>query len=172
MRRNQWLTQPTRGSLWDFMSEMERTFDDLWTDPGTQRSTQTTLSQRFIPAVDLHETKDGYLMSFDLPGINESDIKIEVHDGRLTVHGERRAEHKEEREGGYRRIEKSYGKFERTFTLPPQIDEAKVQARFENGVLEILVPKGESAKPRTIQVEKKGGLFSRLLKGESDDTQH
>lgn len=156
------LTTTKRESLWDFMSEMERAFDGLW-EPTRETKAMGKRIESFIPAVDLHETSEGYLVSADLPGMDQKDIKVDVHNGRLTIHGERSREEKSE-EGQFRRYEKSYGRFERSFQLPQNVAEDKVQARFENGVLEVFVPKVEAAKPKSVEVEVgKGGLFSKLV---------
>ncbi len=168
------ITPYRRDSLFDFMSEVERAFDDLWSQP--QSAISRTPNQMFHPAVDLHETADSFLISLDLPGMDQKDIKVDVQKGRLTISGERRNEHMEN-EGMFKRVERSYGSFERSFQLPQNVDDDKVQARFENGVLEVLVPKIEAAKPRSIEVESsKGGLFSRLLgqknvEGKKDQTE-
>lgn len=153
-----------RGSVWDFMSEMEKAFDDIWSTNGAPTpQIRKPVAARFVPAVDLHETDDFYLLSVDVPGMSEKDIQIDVHDGRLTLRGERKFEHREDQKG-YHRFEKSYGSFERSFQLPSDVKEDKIQARYENGVLEVMVPKAEKEKPRSIQVEtSKGNLFSRLL---------
>lgn len=146
--------------VWDFMSEMQRAMDDFWTSaPSPSRTPQTT----FTPAVDLHETSDFYLVSLDAPGVKPADVKINVEEGRLTISGERsREEHSDT--SLFKRFERSYGSFERTFQLPKNVDEGKIQARFENGVLEVLIPKAELSKPRSIEIStEKGGLFSKLL---------
>lgn len=152
-------------SVWDFMSEVERVFDDAWKSPEiTPRGRlPDRTAQTFHPAVDVHETPDFYMVSVDLPGIEQKDVKIDVQNGRLTVSGERsKVEHS--KEGMFKRIERSYGRFERAFQLPQEVDENKIKAAFQNGVLEVLIPKVEVAKARTIPIEsEKGGLFSRLL---------
>lgn len=159
------MRQPTmyrRENVWDFMSDVEKAFDELWRQPGSTTST-ADIAPRFTPPVDLHESDDGYLISVDLPGVNEKDIKIDVSNGRLSISGERTHERREEGKG-FRRFERAHGRFERAFQLPQDVNQEKIQARFENGVLEVLVPKTEVAKPRSIQVEtQKGGLFSKLI---------
>jgi HSP20 family protein len=163
MKRNE-LSTYSPNSVWEFMSEMDRAFDDFWKPQVSEGTAGGTRSLRtFTPAVDLHETDDFYLISVDLPGIAQKDVKIDVQNGRLSVSGERSSEVSQE-EGLFKRFERSYGRFERSFQLPQDVDDNKIQARMENGVLEIMVPKAEVAKPRSIQVEsEKGGLFSRLL---------
>jgi HSP20 family protein len=156
------------------MSEMEKVFDDLWRTPSAGAAISPARST-FTPAVDLRETDDFFLVSVDLPGVNPKDIHVDIQDGRLSISGERMREEKRE-EKGFRRFERSYGGFERSFQLPANVDEAKIQARCENGVLEVMLPKSEVAKPRQVQINaEKGGLFSRVLgqknveaKGESE----
>lgn len=164
-----------RGSVWDFMSEMEKAFDDVWGTGSQLQQARRQPTARFVPAVDLHESDDFYLLSVDVPGMSDKDIKIDVHQGRLTLRGERKFEHREEQKG-FHRFERSYGTFERSFQLPADVKEDKIQARYENGVLEVMVPKAEKEKPRNIQVEtSKGNLFSRLLNkttAPSDTEQH
>jgi HSP20 family protein len=161
------LTNRRQDSLWDFMTDVEKAFDDFWRVSGTPTARASDEAwEVFTPAVDLHETKDFYLVSMDLPGVAEKDVKIDVQQGRLTVSGERVRTKNEE--GLFKRFERSYGRFERSFALPQDISQEGIQARFENGVLEILVPKAEVAKPRAIAINKSGGgLFSRAL-GQKD----
>lgn len=152
-----------RESLWDFMSEVERAFDDIWRTPARGQTTARALAEQFTPAVDLHETKEFYLVSMDLPGVAEKDVKIDVQDGRLTISGERSRESKMD-EGRFHRFERTCGRFQRSFALPQDVNQEKIQARYENGVLEVLIPKTEVAKAREISITTdKGGLFSRLL---------
>ncbi|MBX3023091.1 MAG: Hsp20/alpha crystallin family protein [Bdellovibrionales bacterium] len=156
----------SRESLWDFMSEVEKAFDEVWRNPTETRGENRRELASFSPVVDLHESKDFYLVSMDLPGVPEKNIKVDVDQGRLSVSGERSREIKNE-EGMFRRIERSYGRFERTFALPQNVSQDKIQARYENGVLEVLIPKAEVAQPKSISINKeKGGLFSRLTSGE------
>src|ERR1700742_1213297 len=94
--------------------------------------------RRWIPAMDLVEEGQEYVLRADLPGIDEGDVKVELEDGVLTVSGERSSEHEEQREG-YRRIERASGSFSRSLTLPDGVDPDGVQASFERGVLEVRV---------------------------------
>lgn len=151
-------------SVWEFMNEVERVFEDVWNTPTTTESKTTAATADFAPAVDVHETTDYHLLSVDLPGIPQSDVKIDIQGGRLTISGERRrAESKNT--GDFKRFERSYGTFVRSFQLPQNVDESKIQARMDNGVLEVMVPKAEIAKPRSVSIESgsKSGLFSRLM---------
>ena len=110
------------------------------------------LTTEWTPAADVMETKDAIIVRAELPGITEKDIHVEFENGLLTLRGERKIE-KETNEKNYRRIERTYGKFIRTFSLPPNVDDKKIVAGYANGLLEVEIPKKEEAKPKTINVE-------------------
>lgn len=112
----------------------------------------TLFPSKWAPTADVIETKDAIIVKAELPGLNEKDITVEIENNVLTLRGERKLE-KETEEKGYRRIERAYGTFSRSFTLPPNVDPAKIGAVFNNGLLEVSIPKKEAAKPRTINVE-------------------
>lgn len=155
-------------SIWDFMSEMERVFDDTW---APARATSTLATESFVPRVDVREGKDHYLIAADLPGLNRNQIKVECHQGRLSISGERSKEVKADNEQ-WHRVERTFGRFERTFQLPVDVKEEQIQARFEDGVLEVFVPKAQAAQARTISIEgEKKGLFSKLL-GKEEKGEH
>lgn len=111
----------------------------------------------FVPALDVKETKEAFVVDIELPGIRSEDLKVEVMDGMLCVKGERKQEDVESDEN-YHRSERVYGSFERQISLPPSAELDKIQAIFEDGVLRLEVPKMASAKPRNVAVQvKKGG---------------
>jgi HSP20 family protein len=112
---------------------------------------RTQAAQRWVPAMDLVEHDDHFLLRADLPGLGEDDVSIELNDGSLVVSGERKAEH-EQRERGFYRLERQFGKFSRTLTLPDGIDGDHIKATFKNGVLEVWIPKPEQRKPRRIPI--------------------
>ncbi|HDQ26146.1 MAG TPA: Hsp20/alpha crystallin family protein [bacterium] len=106
------------------------------------------------PAVDIVEEKDKYVVTADVPGLKQEDIKVEIDDSVLSISGERKSERDEKDESGkYRYIERSYGAFERRLILPKDTDAEKVKAKYENGVLRLEIPKTESKKPKEIKVE-------------------
>ncbi len=159
-------TRPTQ-SVWDFMNEMDQVFNKVFDSPMSATSSSLAEMVDFAPPVDIEENKDFYLLSFDIPGVDAKDVKIDVSNGQLTVSGQRVKTHREE-QGPLRRYERQFGQFTRSFMLPTQVEEDKIQARHEGGVLEIMIPKSGAAKPKTIKIEsEKGGLFSRLL-GKTD----
>jgi HSP20 family protein len=108
-------------------------------------------AQRWVPAMDLVEHDDHFLLRADLPGLTEADVNIELNDGSLTISGERKAEHKQQERGFYR-LERQFGSFSRTLTLPEGIDGEAIKASFVNGVLEVWIPKPEERKPRRIPI--------------------
>jgi HSP20 family protein len=112
---------------------------------------QSTSPQSWVPAIDVWETDSEIVYAFDLPGMSEDDISIEVHDDTLTVSGERQKS-TEERGDRFYRFERRYGSFARAVGLPAGVDDAKIEASYVNGVLEVSVPKPEEAKPRRIQL--------------------
>jgi HSP20 family protein len=110
-------------------------------------------SSRWIPAMDLVETDDHLVLRGDLPGMTEDDVDIEIKDNVLTVSGERKSE-SEQRGEGYHRVERAFGSFSRSLTLPQGVDAERVEAKFENGVLEVRIPKPAEAKPTRVQIGK------------------
>jgi HSP20 family protein len=116
----------------------------------------------FNPKVDITENKDYFLITADLPGLSEKDVKVEIDNGVLTIHGERHFENKEEVKGKVNRLERGYGKFLRSFTLPEKIDLQNIEARTEHGVFEIYIPRIQEEEKKTLKIEaKSGGLFSK-----------
>ena len=107
--------------------------------------------QSWTPSVDVIETDDAIKLKAELAGMDPKDINIEVQDNVLTVSGERRFE-EEVSEDKYYRIERRYGSFSRSLALPQTVNEEAIEAKYENGVLEVVVPKAEVAKPKKISV--------------------
>jgi HSP20 family protein len=125
-------------------SEMGRLFDGLFEGRGRA-------SEGWVPALDVWETENDLVYAFDLPGLVESEISIEVADDTLTVTGERRRAQEEQGERFFR-FERRYGTFSRAVGLPAGVDDSRIAASYTDGVLEVRVPKPEEAKPRRIQL--------------------
>ncbi len=105
----------------------------------------------WVPAVDIAETPEAYTLHAELPAMKKEDIKLTVDDGVLTLTGERKLE-REEKNKTYHRVERCYGRFQRSFTLPTAVDEAKVAATYDNGVLNVLIPKAAPPPQRSTEV--------------------
>ena len=108
---------------------------------------QNESESRWAPAVDVVEEKDAYVFNADLTGVDRKDIEITYEDGALTIKGQRSNESESEYDG-YKRIERSHGEFQRTFRLPKFIDAENISAKNEHGVLQVRVPKQESAQKK------------------------
>lgn len=143
---------------------MEDMFDDFdYVVDSLLRPSLATTAKSFQPSCDVSETKDHYLVSFDIPGVKKEDIKIEIKGNELMISGERQREVKKEN-GEALHHERMYGRFERTFAMPATIAVDKIEAHFENGVLNVALPKAEAAKSRTIQIQTdQGGLLNKFL---------
>src|SRR2546421_12458620 len=146
--------EPAR-ELGTIQNEMNRLFNSFFDTP-TPAAGNGGSFRRWIPAMDLVETEDDFVLRADLPGLSEQDVDIEFEDNVLTISGERKAEH-EERKEGYYRVERSYGTFSRSLTLPEGVDPEAVKASFARGVLEVRVPKPEERKPRKVAISFGGG---------------
>ncbi len=96
----------------------------------------------FVPRVDIMEDEKAFELHVAVPGMNKEDFKIDLNDNYLTVSGERKLS-KEKKENNFYSVETQYGTFSRTFTLPEHVDAQKISAKYNNGILEILVPKDE-----------------------------
>jgi len=104
------------------------------------------------PTVDIVETPEEFQIKVELPEVKKEEVKVSVDGGVLRIEGERKQE-KEEKGKKYHRIERSYGSFLRTFTLPDNVDETKVQADFKDGMLNVRLRKAEKAKPKSIEIK-------------------
>jgi HSP20 family protein len=113
----------------------------------------------WFPPVDIAEETDRILVTAELPGFTHDQIKVEVEGNVLTISGERKLDH-ETSGRNYSRMERSYGHFVRSFTLPAVVDRNRIQAKFENGLLTLELPKSEESKPRQIPIE--GGKKSSM----------
>jgi len=106
----------------------------------------------WAPRVDIAETDKAFEIKAEIPEVNKEDVKVTVHNGVLTIRGERKQE-TEEKGKKFHRVERCYGSFTRSFTLPDNVDEAKISASFKDGVLNIQIQKIEEAKPKSIEVK-------------------
>jgi HSP20 family protein len=105
----------------------------------------------WAPAVDILERGDDLIIRAELPGLEKDDIEIRVDNGNLTLSGERKRE-EESSNGKVFRVERCYGTFSRSFALPTTVDSAKISANYKDGVLEVVLPKAEEAKPKKVEI--------------------
>ena len=108
----------------------------------------------FVPAVNTREADDAYYIEVDLPGVKKEDISIDVDDNVLTISGERKVEEERKDEEFYR-VESVYGTFERSFTLPEDVDADKIEAEAKDGVLTVKIPKAQIVEkaPKKIEIK-------------------
>jgi len=135
-----------------FRTEMDRLFDSfLGGMPSLTSLRQGFPSTQVItPTLDVKENEKEIVVKADLPGMDEKDINLTVHNGVLSLRGEKKSEHTDERDN-YHVMERSYGSFQRSIRLPDTIDEDKAEARFDKGVLTITLPK----RPESVSAQKK-----------------
>jgi HSP20 family protein len=131
-----------------FPIEFHQVFDRLWNDSDVEKNAACQWS----PRVDIKEEENRYLILADVPGVEPSEIEIQMDKGELTIKGERSVI-KNEEANGYSRIERMQGKFMRRFALPDTVDADGITATGKNGVLEISIPKKPDSAPRKIVVQ-------------------
>jgi HSP20 family protein len=146
--------EPTR---WDPFNELgeigerfNRLFGGLQTRPNGGREALTVAD--WHPTVDITEDEKEFLVKAELPEVDRKDVKVTVEDGLLSIRGERKQE-KEEKGKKFHRVERSYGTFVRSFMLPENVVEDKLQAEFKDGMLLVHLPKGEKPKAKTVEVK-------------------
>jgi HSP20 family protein len=140
----------TRRSEWD---PFERMQELIGSDPleSLSRLFRSGEAPGFIPTFEVKESKDGFVFKADLPGVDEKDIDVSVSGDRITVGGKRESEQHEESDRFYA-YERSYGTFNRSFTLPEDVNADAVQASLKDGVLTLMLPKKPEAKSRKIPI--------------------
>jgi HSP20 family protein len=147
-----YLTNRRAADPFHSLRRLNTMLDDAFTSWPFQREENGTLTAAWSPAVDVFEDKEAVKIIAELPGVKPEEVKLSIENNLLTLRGEKKqvAEEKTER---VHRYERSYGMFERSFALPNTVDAERVEARFENGLLTIHLPKVERARPREIQVQ-------------------
>ena len=140
------------GAWRPMLRQLDDFFNEVW-DP------QLSGTRGLVPACDISESEDRYLMSVDMPGMDPNDIEIQVRGNVLTVRGERKVD-RSDGEGTNRFGERRYGSFERSITLPEGIQADAVEAQYDRGVLTLAIPKAEEARAHKIKI---GESKSRFL---------
>lgn len=136
--------------LASLQSRLNRAFDTTLAGPA--RNDEDLLTGAWTPPVDILETKEKTVLKAELPGFDENQIHLHFEDGILSLEGERKFE-KESADENYHRVERSYGKFVRSFTIPSNVDNEKISAAFQNGILTVELPKREETKPKAIKIQ-------------------
>ncbi|HEU4401285.1 MAG TPA: Hsp20/alpha crystallin family protein [Candidatus Polarisedimenticolia bacterium] len=132
--------------LFTMQDRMNRIFNDTLTRLPAGESFGA-----WAPPVDISEEGDNIVLRAEVPGVNKDDLDIKVENGTLTLRGEKKLEKEANAENAYR-VERYYGAFSRSFVLPTAIDPDRIKATYRDGVLEVIVPKAEEAKPKKIRV--------------------
>ena len=144
--------KPARRGLSPFpeVMDLQRSLDRLFGGGYITGGESTTSAWQ--PSVDIFENDSDIVIKVELPEVNRDDVQVNLDDRTLTIRGERKLEFEDKREG-YHRIERSYGQFARSFTVPPNINREGLKASYKDGILRVVLPKAEEAKPRQITVE-------------------
>ncbi|MCB1801423.1 MAG: Hsp20/alpha crystallin family protein [Gammaproteobacteria bacterium] len=138
-----------RHEPWSLLEQMRREMAQAMESRASEGSSVATSD--WVPAVDIKEEKDNFLIVADIPGVDPKDIEVHMENGILTIKGEKETEKKEDRDG-YKRVERSFGSFYRRFSLPDSADPEKITAKSNHGVLEVRIAKHEKVQPRKIAV--------------------
>jgi len=139
---------------WDPFREMEEMFSRYARALSVPRagSQEVIATGDWAPRVDIAETDKEFSIKAEIPEVKKEDVKVTVDNGILTIRGERKQE-KEEKDKKFHRVERFYGSFTRSFTLPDNVDESKIEASFKDGMLNLTVLKTEGTKPKAIDVK-------------------
>jgi HSP20 family protein len=137
------------------MAQMTRMLTQALGQGSQQQGVAANSTPAWAPALDISERKDAYLVTVELPGVELDDLQITLEGGLLTIQGERHFAH-DSSEQQFHRVERRYGAFRRSITLPAHVMADGIEAAADNGVLQIVVPKVEEAKPKRIQVRQSG----------------
>lgn len=138
---------------WEPLREIEDVFDRYARALGrtSDRGQELITAGDWSPRVDISETDSEFVIKAEIPEVSKENIKVSMDNGVLTIRGERKQE-KEEKGKKFHRVERYYGSFVRSFTLPDNVDEARVKATFKDGMLNLQIPKTAEAKPKSIEV--------------------
>ncbi len=145
------------GSLLTPFEDIERWFNEAWTSPFSLLTARTLPIfgaadfETLTPAVDMYEDGKELVMKADLPGVKKEDLHLEIAEHTLTLSGEKKMEETTEK-GGIYSCERSYGSFSRSFELPSDVDTGKITASLKEGVLEMRLPKTETAEKETRKI--------------------
>jgi HSP20 family protein len=143
--------EPFRDLL-SLQERMNRLFDESYRGrPASGGEDEWALGGSWAPAVDIYEQDGNIVLKAEVPGLEPKDVDIRVENNTLTLRGERKLDHEVKREN-YHRVERAYGSFTRSFTLPNVVDTDSIKADYKDGVLRVVLPKREEAKPKQISI--------------------
>jgi HSP20 family protein len=148
---------------------MEDAYDDFERIADAFLRPTYTHTVGFQPSCDISETESHYMVSFDMPGVKKENIKVEVQGNKLVVSGERQREAAVQDGEATLRTERVYGKFERSFLLPNSANAEKIEAHFENGILNVALPKAETAKSKSVKIQTGNSSFLNKLMGSKNE---
>jgi len=148
IRRESARSPLSRLGLWD--EDLDRVFEGFFRP---LRVVEEATGEDLIPALDVSEKDDAYVIKAELPGVQKEDIAVTLENGVLTISGESGSEKEEKEEGRVIRQERRYGRYVRSLRLGAQIDDKNVKASYKDGVLELILPKAEEVKPKKIAVD-------------------
>jgi HSP20 family protein len=134
--------------LWNIHDETDKVFEDFF---GKWPTSLRGRNGGCVPVVDISETDNQFAVRAEIPGVTEKDVNVSITDNVLTLKGEKKRETEEKRKN-YHRVERSYGSFQRSFTLPKNLQTEKTTATFKNGILTVSIPKSEAVKPKEVQI--------------------
>ncbi|MFP4458157.1 MAG: Hsp20/alpha crystallin family protein [Candidatus Zixiibacteriota bacterium] len=137
--------RPAR-DLHDMRSEIDKVFHDFMKGTDTEETKNS-----WNPQVDIHENEDAIVFDIDIPGVKKEDIDVNVQDNILTISGHKEVERDEEKQN-FHRIERFSGEYQRSFQLPKLVDTEKIKAKYNDGVLNINVPKREESKKKEVNI--------------------
>jgi len=130
---------------------MNRMFDQSFRGLNRTGDEDWALVGSWAPAVDIYEHEGNIVLKAELPGVEANDVDVRIENNTLTLRGERKWDNEVKQES-YHRVERAYGTFTRSFTLPSVVDQEKIKADFKDGVLRLMLPKREEAKPKQINI--------------------
>lgn len=135
--------------LVNLQDEMNRLFNEFFSRKPESRR---IVEREWSPDVDVAETDNAFVVTAEIPGIDKKDIKITFHNNVLTIKGEKKKE-EEIKEQNFHQIERVYGSFQRSFTLPSDVEADKIEASYKNGILKINIPKSEEERAKEINIK-------------------
>jgi HSP20 family protein len=137
---------------WNMMERFHRQIEQVFGDSFSAPAANGESAAAWIPAVDVHEESDKFVVRADLPGVESKDLNVTADNGVLTISGQRHSEQREQHQG-FSRLERVEGAFLRRFTLPENVKADDIRARHSNGVLEVTIPKAQAPEPRRVAIE-------------------